>query len=144
MLLRIQGNLQIRTQTLATISRKPRGACANSIAIINCTTWRTSGLSSEAVRFDTSIEHWPEFARILLPLCSDILALLLNDPNVSKVFVLNRYFLRGPAPACVCAQLTAKGFDTLFLQSKKLVFIYGHTSLSKFGLDYRVFEEAQP
>ncbi|KAG5653516.1 hypothetical protein H0H81_012589 [Sphagnurus paluster] len=72
---------------------------------------------------------------------SDFLALLLSDPNVTRIYALNRHSPDGPAPMRVAAQFRTKGLDVSALNSKKLVFIEGDTAKHELGLESNLYSE---
>lgn len=88
----------------------------------------------------------PGASSVLLTGCtgnlgSDILALLLIDPNVSKVCALNRHSSKGSASARVHAQFVKKNLDVALLQLTKLSFAEGDTALHNLGLEEGQYEE---
>ncbi|KAG5644717.1 hypothetical protein DXG03_007941 [Asterophora parasitica] len=72
---------------------------------------------------------------------SDVLALLLRDPSVTKIYALNRRSSRGPASERVRAQFSAKGLDVAALESEKLVYLEGDATQDDLGLGGSVYTE---
>ncbi|KAG5640035.1 hypothetical protein DXG03_001594, partial [Asterophora parasitica] len=72
---------------------------------------------------------------------SDLLASLLHDPSVTKIYALNRPSSQGPASERVHAQFAAKGLDVAALKSEKLVFIEGDTTQPGLGLGDSLYNE---
>ncbi|KAG5636266.1 hypothetical protein H0H81_008600 [Sphagnurus paluster] len=66
---------------------------------------------------------------------SYILALLIADPNVARIYALNRSSPKGPAFERVAAQFQKKGLDVAALRSEKVSFIEGDTTKSDLGLN---------
>ncbi|KAG5640044.1 hypothetical protein DXG03_001555, partial [Asterophora parasitica] len=91
-------------------------------------------------------QHQPVTPSILLTgstgnLGSDLLALLLQDPSVTRIYALNRRSSQGSASERVHAQFAAKGLDVAALKSEKLVFIEGDTTLPDLGLGHSLYAE---
>ncbi|KAG5636771.1 hypothetical protein H0H81_006924 [Sphagnurus paluster] len=109
-----------------TYSRLPPG---QSSAQPNCA--KTARVSTTSILLTGSTGN----------LGSDILALLLSDPSVTKVYALNRRSSKGSALERIKQQFKTKGFDETFLWSGKVVFITGDTARADLGLEAGLYEE---
>ncbi|RDB24956.1 Non-reducing polyketide synthase azaA [Hypsizygus marmoreus] len=72
---------------------------------------------------------------------TDILAILLADVKVHKVYTLNRRSSEGPTSERHHAKFKSKQLDTELLNSRKFVSLDGDTSLASLGLDTSSYEE---
>lgn len=72
---------------------------------------------------------------------SDILKLLCNDSsNVAKIYTFNRRSSKQSIYERHAAQLQSKSIDVEFLNSPKLIFLEGDSTLPNFDLDLDVYE----
>ncbi|KAG5652421.1 hypothetical protein H0H81_005069 [Sphagnurus paluster] len=74
---------------------------------------------------------------------SYILALLIADPKVARIYALNRSSARGPAVERIAAQFQKKGLDVTALRSDKVSFIEGDTTKSDLGIDACLYNEVE-
>ncbi|RDB25024.1 Non-reducing polyketide synthase azaA [Hypsizygus marmoreus] len=72
---------------------------------------------------------------------TDILAILLADVKVHKVYTLNRRSSEGPTSERHHGKFKSKQLDTKLLKSRKLMSLDGDTSLANLGLDTSSYEE---
>lgn len=72
---------------------------------------------------------------------SDVLALLLGDPRVAKVYALNRQSAEGPSFNRVTARFKSKGLDVGLLSSSRVVFVDGNIALPNLGLPEDIYDE---